>query len=544
MAIYHCSVKIIGRNSGRSSVAAAAYRAGEKLLNDYDGVEHDFTRKNWIEYKEILLPDQAPREYADRGTLWNAVEAAEKSKNAQLAREFELALPKEMNLEQQIEVVQSFSKFLIQEGMIADIVIHNPPVVNDRHQPIDVNGNVTMERERMQFINPHAHVMTTVRPIDLNGKWERKSEILYICKKGREEKAFTAKEFQIAKNEGWQKQYKYRIEKQGIWMTKSEGEQNNLKRINRSPKTEKYGRQNPQIAYWNDKDRILEWRKMWADVVNEKFKELQSDIQIDHRSFKDQGREDELPTIHMGTAATNLEKRADREIREGKDRIEAQRSELGDINREIKAYNGWIQKIKKKIEVIADKVINKLNHLGNQIKELENIGNQLEKDTRILGTKIQKIEYRMSQYNLEKEKISKANLNSEIKINSLKEELKQHSKIQFLKKREIQKQINEESNKIKQRNQYLKGIQEKYGYKKQDDYDAEFAQYQMEQTELRNNKEKLQNIYGEKEKLDEDLREQIRKISKEKYENIEKQLSNNIKEKMNNDRKYKKKITR
>ena len=68
MAIYHCSVQIIGRNAGRSSVAAAAYRAGEKLVNEYDGIEHDFTRKNWVEFTEIILPDNAPKEYSDRST--------------------------------------------------------------------------------------------------------------------------------------------------------------------------------------------------------------------------------------------------------------------------------------------------------------------------------------------------------------------------------------------------------------------------------------------------------------------------------------------
>ena len=101
MAIYHCSVQIIGRNAGRSSVAAAAYRAGEKLVNEYDGIEHDFTRKNWVEFTEIILPDNAPKEYSDRSTLWNAVEMAEKSKDAQLCREFELALPIEMTREQE-----------------------------------------------------------------------------------------------------------------------------------------------------------------------------------------------------------------------------------------------------------------------------------------------------------------------------------------------------------------------------------------------------------------------------------------------------------
>ena len=172
MAIYHCSVQVIGRNEGRSSVAAAAYRAGEDLVNEYDGVEHDFTKKNWVEYTEIILPDNAPREYQDRGTLWNAVELAEKAKDAQLCREFELALPVELTREQQIEVVRQFvTENLTSQGMVADIAIHSPPVTNDRHQAIDVNGNVTKDITEMQFINPHAHVLARLRPMDEGGVW-------------------------------------------------------------------------------------------------------------------------------------------------------------------------------------------------------------------------------------------------------------------------------------------------------------------------------------------------------------------------------------
>ena len=104
MAIYHCAVKIIGRSAGRSSVAAAAYRSAECLTNEYDGIEHDFTKKGWVEFTEIILPENAPVEYKDRSTLWNAVEAVEKSQDAQLAREFEVALPAELTREQQIEL--------------------------------------------------------------------------------------------------------------------------------------------------------------------------------------------------------------------------------------------------------------------------------------------------------------------------------------------------------------------------------------------------------------------------------------------------------
>ena len=93
MAIYHCSIKNISRGSGKSAVASASYRAGEKLEDLETGLIHDYTRKKEIAYSEIFLCKNAPKEYQDRGTLWNAVEQIEKQSKARLAREWEVALP-------------------------------------------------------------------------------------------------------------------------------------------------------------------------------------------------------------------------------------------------------------------------------------------------------------------------------------------------------------------------------------------------------------------------------------------------------------------
>lgn len=126
MAIYHCSIKIISRGKGKSAVAAAAYRSGETLTNEYDGVTHDYTRKGGIVHTEILLPDHAPAEYADRSLLWNAVEKIEKAKNAQLAREIEIALPQELTREQGISLVREYVKAqFVNAGMCADFCLHD-----------------------------------------------------------------------------------------------------------------------------------------------------------------------------------------------------------------------------------------------------------------------------------------------------------------------------------------------------------------------------------------------------------------------------------
>ena len=161
MAIYHCSIKIISRGKGKSAVAAAAYRSGEALTNEYDGITHDYTRKGGIVHTEILLPDNAPAAYADRSVLWNAVEKAEKAKNAQLAREIEIALPHELTREQGISLVREYVKEqFVNAGMCADICLH------------DKNDG-----------NPHAHIMLTMRPIEQDGLWGAKQKKEYILDK-------------------------------------------------------------------------------------------------------------------------------------------------------------------------------------------------------------------------------------------------------------------------------------------------------------------------------------------------------------------------
>ena len=126
MAIYHLSIKIISRGKGKSAVAASAYRAAERIRNEYDAVIHDYIRKNGVVHTEVLLPDHAPAEYTDRAVLWNAVEQIEKAKNAQLAREIELALPVELTKEQNISLVRKYVKrHFVEQGMCADIAIHD-----------------------------------------------------------------------------------------------------------------------------------------------------------------------------------------------------------------------------------------------------------------------------------------------------------------------------------------------------------------------------------------------------------------------------------
>lgn len=364
MAIYHLSVKIISRNQGRSAVAAAAYRAAEKMENEYDGVIHDFRKKGWVVQREILLPEHAPIEYSDRCMLWNAVEKSEKRKTAQLAREIEIALPRELSLPQQIELLRQYieDKF-VAEGMCADYVIHNPPLRDDKNRPVDYAGNLLKDKKDFIFPNPHAHIMLTMRPIDENGKWEAKSATEYVCIRDGIEVGMTAEEFKSKKEDGWQKQYQYQEGKKKIWLTDEEGRRRNLTRISKTPKQSKFGRQNPTVERWNSPERVFEWRDSWASYCNRYLREAKIDASIDARSFAEQGRE-ELPTVHLGVEANAMDKRADRMERVGKS---GTRSEAGQINREIRRYNALLLKIKNVTNQLIDVMYKKLAALRSAL---------------------------------------------------------------------------------------------------------------------------------------------------------------------------------
>ncbi len=156
----HFDIQVISRGKGRSVIAAAAYQSGETLFSQYTGTWESGEHQERIVHKDILLPPNAPREYADRQTLWNAVDAAEKAQDAQTARRFIIALPKELTMEQNIELIRQYCQStFVDKGMIADIAVHfnheNPP-------------------------NPHAHVLLTMRSMDEHGKWQAKARSEYV----------------------------------------------------------------------------------------------------------------------------------------------------------------------------------------------------------------------------------------------------------------------------------------------------------------------------------------------------------------------------
>lgn len=253
MALYHFHSQIISRANGQSACAAAAYRSGEKIKNEFDGITHDYTQKYNVIESVVMLPEHAPAHFAERSRLWNAVEQNEKQMNAQLAREIEFALPRELPLEVQKKIALEFiQEQFVSQGMIADVAFHNPPKMDSKKRPIDCFGNPTDDPEQFIYVNPHLHALLTLKPLDEDGNWETKKQKLYVCEKAGEQKLFTANELKLA--EGWEKLFHYESESGAkSWHTKSYATQHPeecAKLLNRYPKCE-------QVT--NEKNRKLEF---------------------------------------------------------------------------------------------------------------------------------------------------------------------------------------------------------------------------------------------------------------------------------------------
>jgi len=324
--------KVISRGTGRSAVAAAAYMSCSRIYNDYDGVQHDYTRKQGLVWQQVFLPDMAPAEWADREILWNAVEEAEKTKDSRLAREFVVALPGELGRDEWTALLTDFIQAnFVSEGMCADVCIH------------DTDGH-----------NPHAHIMLTVRPLTKEGKWQQKTEKEYLCIRDGEERGFTAAEFKAAQAEGWEKQYQYKTGKKKVYMAPSAAEAQGLERVSKYPKSTKYGRQNPITARWNSEEQLVLWRAAWADVVNLCLERSGHEERIDHRSHAERGL-DEQPTIHEGVVARAMEKKG----------IMSDRCEL---NRQIKADNALLREMRALVKKLTDAVTNTVSAIAEAME--------------------------------------------------------------------------------------------------------------------------------------------------------------------------------
>lgn len=332
MAIYHCSIKIISRGKGRSAVACAAYRSGTKLTDLATGKIFDYSNKPGVVFSEVLLPENAPAAFAvDRNILWDAVERKETRSDARLAREVEVALPREFTWQEQIDTVREYIiKNFVREGMCADWALHD-------------------KRDG----NPHAHIMLTTRAFTRNGKWAEKSRTIYKLDPNGQKVPLIDPEtgeqkVRVRKGKGVEK----------LWQTE------------KVPAND-----------WNDRSKAEEWRAAWATECNRR---LDRQHQIDHRSYARQAVEQE-PTIHEGYAARKMEiegRVSDRcEInRETKALNEQHTRSLEVANGEL--YNAASEHLRLYRDVIRD--------LESESKELSGAIQQAEDAERALSAPVER----------------------------------------------------------------------------------------------------------------------------------------------------------
>ena len=287
LALFHLNVTQIKRSKGQSAIAAAAYRSGEKLYSVYYGETSDYTNKGGVICSEILLPDHAPREYADRQTLWNAVENAEHGKNAQLAYSFDIALQNEFSLDENIALARQFLlDHFVSRGLVVDFSIHVP------------------DTEPGGISNPHFHVMAPIRPIEANGKWGMKQCRVY----------------ELDEDEN------RLLDADGNYV------------FNAVPTTD-----------WGSPETLEYWREQWAAMCNGKFEEKGLPQRIDHRSYERQGI-DLLPTIHEGPSVRQMEAKGIRTDKgEFNHWIKATNSVIRDIKKKIAALLDWLKEVKEEL---------------------------------------------------------------------------------------------------------------------------------------------------------------------------------------------------
>ena len=411
MAIYHNAVSIGSRGSGQSACASSAYINCSVVFNDYDGIQHDYTRKGGLVWEQIFLPPMAPAEWQDRETLWNAVESAEKSKDNRLTRMHVVALPVELEKDEWIPLLTEYVQTqFVSDGMCVDVAIH------------DTDGH-----------NPHAHIMTTLRPLNLDGTWQHKTEKEYICIRNGEERGFTAAEFKEAQNDGWQKQYPYLVGKKKVYMPAAEGEAHGYERASKYAKSTKYGRQNPITARWNSEEQLQKWRVAWEDIVNHHLEHAGSEERIDHRSHAERGL-DEKPTIHEGVAARIMEKKG-----EVSDRCE--------LNRQIRQDNRLIRELKALIKKLSVPVKEAIINLAQKMETVRtNIIQRFYQIKHNRSTKQNMMEKlnQMETWFSDYKRIHARKIQERKKLKSMIEEKNSLSPIHVFRHKELDRKINDQ----------------------------------------------------------------------------------------------------
>ena len=361
MAIYHFSVKTISRSNGRSAVACAAYRSGEKLVCDFYGKEQDYTKKTGVEFTEIYAPENTNTELTNRQKLWNEVEKAERRKDALLAREFEIAFPRELNAEQRKNMLNELCQNLVKKyGVIVDAAIHAPHT-----------DSGSDER------NYHAHIMFTTRSINEHGDFSAKKYRDFSRDNGTETVSHWRESFAELCNQHLEKNgFDERVDHRSyedqvcdLQATQHEGPQTTY--LRRRGKFTEISLKNDEI-----KRRNLEIKKIIAIDENIKISEdlvqrVQSELQFQHSEIKylekislklSQFQQEELSKL-----TTELDtKNSEISELEKKEPLFFKNKWSNQINDQINQYNTQLD-IKKHISSLSE--LEKKDRYSNQLNQ-------------------------------------------------------------------------------------------------------------------------------------------------------------------------------
>lgn len=306
MAIFYFRTSIVRAGHGKSAVASAAYQAAEKLRSESLGQLFSYTNKEEVIHSEILLPPNAPKEYSDRQTLWNAVEASQNRSNSRYARQFVIAVPNEWDNSEAISLCREYLQHaFVEKGIIVDWALHN-------------SGAGESEKPD----NLHIHVMTTVRGVNPDGTWQTMEK----------------KEYALDKNGNKIPEIDPKTGKQKIRRRKRNGHET----------TEKVWKRIDVLRNaWNSYEQLAEWKRQWAEHCN---LYLEPDQHIDYRSYLQRGWE-RLPQLHEGPDARAA-------LARGKvyDVVKENR-ERRSINARLDLLEGAMSKIRSKFRILKERVI-------------------------------------------------------------------------------------------------------------------------------------------------------------------------------------------
>lgn len=467
MAIYECRVNSISRGQGRSSVAAAAYRAGEELHCEYTGLTHDYRGKHYIEKTEIMLPDNAPAEWKNRETLWNAVEKAERSKDAKLAEEIMVALPRELSKPQREQLIHDFCDDLRKRGFIVDYAIHCPPAMDDLKRPVDEFGFPTKDLGRMQF-NPHAHIMLPIRPLDSDGNFiKRKAESEYVCKNPEtgEKRRLTSSEIKNA-HVKWEKIYPCLVDRKLSYLTKAEAAQLNVHRESLYPLKTRHGRPDPEYAYRMSKDFVEDIRASWEKYANAALEKAGVSERIDRRSYKDQGS-DKVAEPHMGPIVTQMERKARRLEIEGKPVLESIRSDIAEMAKEIRKHNHMIDLYERQMRE-AQSYADRLTAIKKLWISEKCHGKQLEYSIQKLSADLETLDGRLDQFQISSKKIQVKIETAILKKEDLEEQLKSTPTFLLPIRKNLNDKIQTQSDLLTSYQKEMGDLRDRYGYTDQE----------------------------------------------------------------------------